>query len=616
MLSDDNIICISSIDWDFIWQGHQEIMSSFAECGNMVLYIENTGVRIPTLRDLPRIKKRVINWFKGIGGIRKENENLYIFSPIVIPFPYSRIARWVNRHLLLYFLKKWMRVMDFNDPIIWTYLPTGLTLDLINSISKKAIIYYCIDNFAVSSSSARKVKSTEQKLIKLSDLVFVTAKELYDYCSQYNQRVYSFPFGVNIEDFEKVKKEENPRVPEDLDDIRRPIIGYVGGVHKWIDQGLIRKLAETYPEYSFVFIGPIQTDISSLSNLENVHFLNQKPHDLLPYYVNSFRVSIIPYLLTDYTRNVYPTKLNEYLALGKPVVSTDLLEVSMFNEKYGDIVSVGKDHKGFVECLEKAVSNKSKEKTVKRRIQVAEDNTWQKKVEQMSKLIVEAIERRKHDKDLMWRENLRKFYRKTRRRLIIAGFVCLFVYLLLFQTPFLWHVARPLKISQLPRSADAIVAFAGGVGESGKAGQGYEERVAHAVTLYNKDFAHYLVFSSGYVYAMEEADVMKALAVSLGVPGDRIFLEKSAASTYENVKFTKEILDKRGWDSVLIVSSPYHMRRVSLVYKKVAPELDVIYTPIPNSLFYGNEKHIMLKHIRAILHEYLGIVYYYFKGYI
>ena len=74
MLQSQNIICISSIDWDFIWQGHQEIMSTFARNGNRVLFLENTGVRAPTLRDIPRLKKRFINWSKGVRGIRKEKK--------------------------------------------------------------------------------------------------------------------------------------------------------------------------------------------------------------------------------------------------------------------------------------------------------------------------------------------------------------------------------------------------------------------------------------------------------------------------------------------------------------------------------------------------------------
>ena len=616
MLKNESLICISSIDWDFIWQGHQEIMSTYARNDNRVLFIENTGVRAPSLHDLPRLKKRLINWAKGVRGIRKEQENLYIFSPVVLPFPYSRIARWINKHILLFYLNRWMKAMDFNSPVIWTFLPTGLSLDLINNINKKITVYYCIDNFAVSSSSARKVSVTEKKLIKQADLVFVTSKKLHDHCSLYNQGVHVFPFGVNIENFEKQRLEERPKILEDLRDIEDPIIGYIGGIHRWIDQNLIKAIAEEHPDYSFVFVGPIQTDISSLKEIENIHFLGHKPHELLPYYVNRFAVSIIPYLLTEYTKNVYPTKLNEYLALGKPVVSTALPEITAFNEKYGEIGFIGKDTKGFSDCLEKAVKSERNEQTIKRRIQIANDNTWQKRIEEMSGLIEVGIEKRKHDKDLKWKENLRKFYRKTRRRLVVAGIVCLLMYLLSFHTPLLWFVASPLKLSQAPKPADVIVTFAGGVGESGKAGQGHQERGVHSVDLYKKGFAKKMIFSSGYTYVMQEAEVMKALAVYLGIPGEDIILEKSASNTYQNVKFTKDIMKKYGWDSVLVVSSPYHMRRVMMVYDKIAPDIEVTLTPVPFSGFYGEEKKVKWKHIKAIAHEYIAIIYYWWKGYI
>ena len=116
MLKNEDIICISSIDWDFIWQGHQEVMSVFAKNGNRVLFIENTGVRSPGIRDISRLSKRFRDYFKGVKGIRKESENLYIYSPIVLPFPYSRFARWVNKYILLSVIRRWMKAMRFSDP--------------------------------------------------------------------------------------------------------------------------------------------------------------------------------------------------------------------------------------------------------------------------------------------------------------------------------------------------------------------------------------------------------------------------------------------------------------------------------------------------------------------
>src|SRR3989338_6694343 len=109
MIQGQDLVCISSIDWDFLWQGHQEIMATFARHGNRVLFVENTGVRSPTARDLPRLKRRVLNWYKSLRGFRQVQDRLWVYSPIILPFPYARLARWINRHLLLKAITRWMR---------------------------------------------------------------------------------------------------------------------------------------------------------------------------------------------------------------------------------------------------------------------------------------------------------------------------------------------------------------------------------------------------------------------------------------------------------------------------------------------------------------------------
>lgn len=612
MLKGENIIFISSIDWDEAWQIHQELAYTFAKCGNEVLFIENTGMRVPGLRDIPRIKRRFINWLKGLKGLRQQMPGLYVFSPLVLPFPYLRIARFINRFLLLSFLEKWMWTVDFSNPVIYTFLPTGLSLDIIGYLSKKLTIYYCSDNFSASSFSAKKIRGTEEKLLKTSDLVFVTSQQLYGYCSGYNRNVYIFPSGVNMAKF---FSETGNEVPQELERIRRPIIGYIGGVHKWLDQELIKSLAKSYPDYSFVFIGPIVTNISLLSGLKNVYFLGQKEHTDLAAYIKTFDIAIIPYVLADYTKNVYPVKLNEYLAMGKAVISKDLPEIKLFNRKYGQIVYVATDVAEFSRCIEKALRKDNKD-LMKRRIEIAKENSWENKIEEMSHLIEQAIEKKRLNKDAGWKESMLLLYRKARVRLLKFAVFYLLLYLLIFRTSFIWFLASPLKVESLPAKADAIVVFAGGVGESGKAGQGYEERVQYAVELFRKGYASHLIFSSGYSYVFKEAQVMKLLAVSLGVPEKAIVLEEKATNTYQNVKFTKEILDKHTLKSILLVSSPYHMLRASLTFRKVARHIQVIRTPIPYSRFYTRLDGIRLRQIKGIIHEYLGILYYWWKGYI
>jgi hypothetical protein len=91
MATGRHIVCISSIDWDFVGQGHQEIMSRFAAAGHVVLFIENTGVRGPRFSDVPRLRHRLRNWSRGVKGFREDRPNLFVYSPIVLPFPYSRV---------------------------------------------------------------------------------------------------------------------------------------------------------------------------------------------------------------------------------------------------------------------------------------------------------------------------------------------------------------------------------------------------------------------------------------------------------------------------------------------------------------------------------------------
>ena len=215
-----------------------------------------------------------------------------------------------------------------------------------------------------------------------------------------------------------------------------------------------------------------------------------------------------------------------------------------------------------------------------------------------------------------WEMVLRRLYRTAQRqgaRLILGTAA---VYLLLFRSPFLWIVAEPLRVAQPARPADAIVVFAGGGGESGKAGGGYQERVKQALDLYRKGKAPRMIFSSGYTFVFREAEVMKELAIAHGVPESAIVLETQAANTRQNVQYVADILGRHQWRSILLVSSPYHMRRAVLTWRKVAPDVTVIAIPVPGSQFYAHGVGASLEQIRGILHEYLAIVAYYWRGWI
>jgi uncharacterized SAM-binding protein YcdF (DUF218 family) len=233
----------------------------------------------------------------------------------------------------------------------------------------------------------------------------------------------------------------------------------------------------------------------------------------------------------------------------------------------------------------------------------------------MNVLIDEALERRAAASQ-RWDETLRRVYRETRTRAIQVLIGLVGAYLLVFHTNLVWWAAAPLNAAAPLAPADAIVVFAGGVGESGKAGGGTQERLQRAIDMYKAGYASHLVLSSGYVYSFPEADLMRSAAIQEGVPPAAISLEQRATDTHENVIYVDRIVRERGWRSLLLVTSPYHTRRALLVWRKAAPDVRVIPAPPLKSQFYDHVRGATLDQIRSLLHEYLAIAGYWTRGWI
>jgi uncharacterized SAM-binding protein YcdF (DUF218 family)/glycosyltransferase involved in cell wall biosynthesis len=613
MLRGHNILCVSSIDWSEHWQIHQELMTRLAAQGNRVLYIENTGVRPPRVADLSRMRRRVVNWWRSTRGFRVERENLFVYSPLFLPFPYSRVAGWLNRVLLFRALTRWMQATGFTRPIVWTFLPTPLARSLIEQVSPKAIIYYCADDFSASSVSARRIVDSEKRLIREADLVFATSERLRARAEKLGGCVHRVPAGVNFDEFERTRASQD-RPPDDLAALTKPVVGYIGALHQWFDQHLVAKLAARLPNVSFALVGPAYEDVSQLAARPNVHLFGQRPHSDVPKYIKGFDVGLVPYRVSEYTASVYPVKLNEYLAMGIPVVATDIAEIRRFNEEQGNVITIAPDAEDFASAIERALGAPV-DGDVDRRIDVARRNSWASRMSTMTGLVEQVLAEKEARGD-RWDERFARLYRRARRRSLQTVVAVAAVFFILFYTPAVWWAAKPLYLSEPPRPVDAIVVFGGGVGESGQAGGGYQERVVAAVELYRAGYAPAIVFSSGFRFAMREAEVMRDLAVVNGIPAEAITLEDRAADTHDNVVFTNAILQRHGWRSILLVSSPYHMRRALLTWRTAAPDVSVVPIPVKQSLFYSHAGGASLTQMGGILHEYVAIALYRYRGWL
>ncbi len=604
MLSGKDIICFSSIDWDFNWQGHQEIMSALARNGNRVLFVENTGIRLPKISDLPRIKKRIYNWWNSFRGFREIEKNLFVYSPLTIPFHYSKLIRWINTFFVSSELKKWILSMNFNNSLVWTFLPTPLTVSIINNLNAELVIYYCIADFEELSPRPKLVNNSEQELLEITDVVFVQCEEFRKRCYDH-KNVHVFPFGVNISNFLGINK-----IAEELLELKKPIIGYIGGLHRYIDKELVKTLSEK-TQGSVVLVGPIQENMAELFDCKNIHFFRQQPIRRLPEFVNGFDVGIIPYVINKYTKTSYPTKMNEYLSKGIPVVSTALPEVVSFNKK-NDVIEIAESTEQFFNLMNKSIAENSPKKAEKR-IKVAKENDWEKRISEMSEIILKASENKKQFSG--W-EKFTSTVKKKSFKILIPSLILILLFLSIFYTPLMWVLAEPLRVNNTLETADALIIFGGGLGERVNSDESFQEKLEYSIGLYKKGFAKNLVFSSNYKYFFSEAETMKLLAESKGIPKENLIVEEKGKNTYENIGAMKELAKKNNWKKVILVSSPYHLRRAVMVWKKHIPNIEVMASPAETQYYKRPGKGIRLYQIKGIMYEYAALVYYWLQGYI
>ena len=409
MLNGRDIVLISSIEWDFNWQGHQEIATRLASLGARVLYVENTGVRSPGLHDAGRMARRLSHWAGSLldGGARQVSPNLYVCSPLVMPPFGSKARHYLNRRVLLPLVARVVRNLDFKPDVVWTFLPTDTAASLVRMLRtpRGVVVYYCIADFAELSPHPQDILNSERAIVEMSDVVFAQGPRLAERCSHGGKKVEVFPFGVNMDRFTNGRAQSSTGAGQataggrglNLDfmpGLPRPVIGYVGGIHRFLDVDLLTAMARARPHWSWVLVGPVQTPLRELRRLPNVYLTGPKAHEDLPVYIHGFDVGIVPYLSNSYTATVVPTKINEYLAMGKPVVSTNLPEVNTFNDKHRVIVTSENNPAEFVTSIERALLTTGEVSAVAHRQNVAALNDWETRFERMTSLIERELSRK------------------------------------------------------------------------------------------------------------------------------------------------------------------------------------------------------------------------------
>ncbi len=388
MFEGKDIICVSLDDWDENHASVKHLMTRFAS-KNRILYVENQ-LSIAHLFRSSKIATKLMKKYKStwLGrNAQQVQDSIYVYSPEPMS-SFSLISSSVHKlsqGKLLESLRKQIEYLGFSNPILWVYSPysSGIPKNLNECLS----IYHCTNDYSnsnIPSMMKRLRKITEDELTRKSDIIFASADHLMQTRGEINKNVYMFPSAVDYDHFVKAT-DSTATVPEVITDIPKPRICYVGTIDQALDIDLMTNLSLSLPNCSFVIMGIMRRDRPDFHKLikqPNVFFLGKIEYELVPSFLKGVDICLIPYVVNEFTRSVSPLKLYEYMAAGKPVISTPLPEV----KKYSDAILISHDLNSFLKHIDFCLNNQIN-KILDKANEVVQQHTWDARVDGMSRII-------------------------------------------------------------------------------------------------------------------------------------------------------------------------------------------------------------------------------------
>jgi glycosyltransferase involved in cell wall biosynthesis len=314
-------------DWNEDPTSNHHVLRELAK-SRRVLWLNSIATRKPELasaRDLGKIRRKLGEFARGATNVEHD---LWVATPLALPFPHSPAARAVNRRILRATIRALRARLGIGDFQLWTFLPN--VADYVGTLGEQLAVYYCVDEWSLFGYLDRQqTAAAERALLGKVDAVFAINDALADAKRRVHPRTFVAPHGVDHALF-ALALDDATSIPADLAELPRPRLGFYGTIRDWVDLELVAAVARARPSWSIALIGQQLADASAVRGLRNVHLLGQKPHAALPAYCKGFDVGLIPYRIDDRMSFVNPLKLREYLSAGLPVVATRVPEVARY----------------------------------------------------------------------------------------------------------------------------------------------------------------------------------------------------------------------------------------------------------------------------------------------
>lgn len=355
---DYSILVHCHLPWEGVWQRPQQFLSRLSE-KHPVLFIESAVKPGPGTTSSFDIQSE------------PRFPNVYLLK-IQVPEKKIHDRAYVERERRKMVKKAQQKLSPlFDQPVQWFYDPMAVKT-FANQVSEIATVYDCMDQLSQFKFAPPELASLELQLLELADVVFAGGPKLYKAKRMHNDNCHCYGCGVEVDHFAKAMLPAT-EVKEDLAALSKPVLGYVGVVDERLDYQLLAKLADANPKWNVVIIGPTcKVDPSKFPQRKNLHWLGRREYKDLPHYLKGFDVCMMPFAINEHTEYINPTKAQEYMAAGKPIVSTPVEDVVL---QFSNIVKIGQNHEDFIDHCRAAIDQPDT-KAIKRGLVRAENMTW------------------------------------------------------------------------------------------------------------------------------------------------------------------------------------------------------------------------------------------------
>lgn len=373
----DGIICFGGEDWWYHNRGHYDfqIMRRMSH-RTPVLFINSIGVRMPRLGEgsmfVKRVKRKLASLRRGLVEVEP---GFWVMSPISVP---GRLGQRLSKHLLKSQVRMAARRIGIKQPLLWVHCPPAA--DLVDQFDHQALVFQRTDRFeAFPEGNHDELLRQVTAMRERADLVVFCSHELLSQEGHLCRQAAFVDHGVDYHRFASAGEERGAE-PGDLAGIAHPRVGFIGGIDDHtFDPALFLRVAKALPDVNFVLVGACSLP-QDWCTLANVHMLGRKPYDEVAHYMASCDVLLMPWNGGEWIRACNPVKLKEYLATGRPIVSTPFPEL----DHYGGHVEIAADASTFGNKIRDLIENPGN--MAKRRARVAEE-TWLAKARLLSDLL-------------------------------------------------------------------------------------------------------------------------------------------------------------------------------------------------------------------------------------